>query len=256
MAGMEELVMAMILEHVNYSYGVGTGKEFHALKDINLQIGDHEFIGLVGHSGSGKSTLVKIMNGVHQATGGKILIDGQDVRGVTLHSLRGAIGVVQQDVYLFSGTVAENIAYGRPGATRAEIEEAARLAGADAFVRALKDGYDTYVGERGVKLSGGQKQRLAIARVFLKNPRILLLDEATSALDNESEILVGQSLDKLAKGRTTLTIAHRLTTIKNADRILVLGRDGIEEEGSHDELLAKQGVYYRLWNGLVSGETL
>ena len=164
--------------------------------------------------------------------------------------------MVQQDVYLFSGTVAENIAYGRPGATRAEIEEAARLAGADGFVRALKNGYDTYVGERGVKLSGGQKQRLAIARVFLKNPRILLLDEATSALDNESEILVGQSLDKLAKGRTTLTIAHRLTTIQNADRILVLGRDGIEEEGSHEALLAKQGVYYRLWNGLVSGETL
>ena len=135
-------------------------------------------------------------------------------------------------------------------------EEAARLAGADGFVRALKNGYDTYVGERGVKLSGGQKQRLAIARVFLKNPRILLLDEATSALDNESEILVGQSLDKLAKGRTTLTIAHRLTTIQNADRILVLGRDGIEEEGSHEALLAKQGVYYRLWNGLVSGETL
>ena len=153
-------------------------------------------------------------------------------------------------------TVAENIAYGRPGATRAEIEEAARLAGADGFVRALKNGYNTYVGERGVKLSGGQKQRLAIARVFLKNPRILLLDEATSALDNESEILVGQSLDKLAKGRTTLTIAHRLTTIQNADRILVLGRDGIEEEGSHEALLAKQGVYYRLWNGLVSAETL
>ena len=169
---------------------------------------------------------------------------------------RRRIGMVLQDAWLFEGTIAENIAYGRPGATRAEIEEAARLAGADAFVRALKDGYDTYVGERGVKLSGGQKQRLAIARVFLKNPRILLLDEATSALDNESEILVGQSLDKLAKGRTTLTIAHRLTTIKNADRILVLGRDGIEEEGSHDELLAKQGVYYRLWNGLVSGETL
>ena len=173
-----------------------------------------------------------------------------------LHSLRQAIGVVQQDVYLFSGTVAENIAYGRPGATRAEIEEAARLAGADGFVRALKNGYDTYVGERGVKLSGGQKQRLAIARVFLKNPPILLLDEATSALDNESEILVGQSLDKLAKGRTTLTIAHRLTTIKNADRILVLGKDGIEEEGSHEELLAKKGIYYRLWNGLVSGQTL
>lgn len=173
-------------------------------------------------------------------TGGQILIDGQNVRDVTLRSLRNAIGVVQQDVYLFSGTVAENIAYGKPGASREEIEQAARLAGADAFVRALKDGYDTYVGERGVKLSGGQKQRIAIARVFLKNPPILLLDEATSALDNESEILVGQSLDKLAKGRTTLTIAHRLTTIQNADRILVLGKDGIEEEGSHTELLAKE----------------
>ena len=192
----------------------------------------------------------------YDVTGGAVLVDGQDVRDVQLHSLRQAIGVVQQDVYLFSGTVAENIAYGRPGATRAEIEEAARLAGADGFVRTLKNGYDTYVGERGVKLSGGQKQRLAIARVFLKNPPILLLDEATSALDNESEILVGQSLDKLAKGRTTLTIAHRLTTIKNADRILVLGKDGIEEEGNHEELLAKKGIYYRLWNGLVSGQTL
>ena len=189
-------------------------------------------------------------------TSGKILIDGQDIRHVTLRSLRNDIGIVQQDVYLFSGTVAQNIAYGKPGATREEIVEAARLAGAERFILALKDGFDTYVGERGVKLSGGQKQRIAIARVFLKNPPILILDEATSALDNESEILVGQSLDKLAKGRTTLTIAHRLTTIKNADRILVLGRDGIEEEGSHDELLAKQGVYYRLWNGLVSGETL
>ena len=226
------------------------------LRHVDLHIRPGENVALVGPSGGGKTTLCSLIPRFYDVTGGKILIDGQDVRGVTLHSLRGAIGVVQQDVYLFSGTVAENIAYGRPGATRAEIEEAARLAGADAFVRALKDGYDTYVGERGVKLSGGQKQRLAIARVFLKNPRILLLDEATSALDNESEILVGQSLDKLAKGRTTLTIAHRLTTIKNADRILVLGRDGIEEEGSHDELLAKQGVYYRLWNGLVSGETL
>lgn len=240
-------------DHVGFTY-MDDGTE--VLSDINLTVKAGENIALVGPSGGGKTTLCNLIPRFYDVTGGKILIDGQDVRGVTLHSLRGAIGVVQQDVYLFSGTVAENIAYGRPGATRAEIEEAARLAGADAFVRALKDGYDTYVGERGVKLSGGQKQRLAIARVFLKNPRILLLDEATSALDNESEILVGQSLDKLAKGRTTLTIAHRLTTIKNADRILVLGRDGIEEEGSHDELLAKQGVYYRLWNGLVSGETL
>ena len=226
------------------------------LRHVNLKIRPGENVALVGPSGGGKTTLCNLIPRFYDVTGGKILIDGQDVRSVTLRSLREAIGVVQQDVYLFSGTVAENIAYGRPGATRAEIEEAARLAGADGFVRALKNGYDTYVGERGVKLSGGQKQRLAIARVFLKNPRILLLDEATSALDNESEILVGQSLDKLAKGRTTLTIAHRLTTIQNADRILVLGRDGIEEEGSHAELLARQGVYYRLWNGLVSGETL
>ena len=215
-----------------------------------------ESLALVGPSGGGKTTLCNLIPRFYDVTGGAVLVDGQDVRDVQLHSLRQAIGVVQQDVYLFSGTVAENIAYGRPGATRAEIEEAARLAGADGFVRALKKGYDTYVGERGVKLSGGQKQRLAIARVFLKNPPILLLDEATSALDNESEILVGQSLDKLAKGRTTLTIAHRLTTIKNADRILVLGKEGIEEEGSHEELLAKQGIYYRLWNGLVSGQTL
>ena len=226
------------------------------LRHVNLKIRPGENVALVGPSGGGKTTLCNLIPRFYDVTGGKILIDGQDVRSVTLRSLREAIGVVQQDVYLFSGTVAENIAYGRPGATRAEIEEAARLAGADGFVRALKNGYDTYVGERGVKLSGGQKQRLAIARVFLKNPRILLLDEATSALDNESEILVGQSLDKLAKGRTTLTIAHRLTTIQNADRILVLGKDGIEEEGSHAELLARQGVYYRLWNGLVSAETL
>ena len=226
------------------------------LHHVNLTIRPGESLALVGPSGGGKTTLCNLIPRFYDVTGGTVLVDGQDVRDVQLHSLRQAIGVVQQDVYLFSGTVAENIAYGRPGATRDEIEEAARLAGADGFVRALKNGYDTYVGERGVKLSGGQKQRLAIARVFLKNPPILLLDEATSALDNESEILVGQSLDKLAKGRTTLTIAHRLTTIKNADRILVLGKDGIEEEGSHEELLAKKGIYYRLWNGLVSGQTL
>ena len=183
-------------------------------------------------------------------------MDGQDIQHVTLRSLRHEIGIVQQEVYLFSGTVAENIAYGKPGATREEIVEAARLAGAERFIRALKDGFDTYVGERGVKLSGGQKQRIAIARVFLKNPPILILDEATSALDNESEILVGQSLEKLAHGRTTLTIAHRLTTIKNYDRILVLGSEGIVESGTHDELLAKQGVYYRLWNQLPGEDTL
>lgn len=253
--GSEELTNQgcdMVFDHVGFAYQSGET----VLKDVSFTAKQGEVTSLVGPSGGGKTTLCNLIPRFYDVTGGKILIDGQDVRSVTLRSLREAIGVVQQDVYLFSGTVAENIAYGRPGATRAEIEEAARLAGADGFVRALKNGYDTYVGERGVKLSGGQKQRLAIARVFLKNPRILLLDEATSALDNESEILVGQSLDKLAKGRTTLTIAHRLTTIQNADRILVLGRDGIEEEGSHEALLAKQGVYYRLWNGLVSGETL
>ncbi|WP_294758194.1 ABC transporter ATP-binding protein [uncultured Gemmiger sp.] len=241
------------LQDVSFEYPDDHNK---VLRHVNLTIHPGESLALVGPSGGGKTTLCNLIPRFYDVTGGRILIDGQDVRSVTLHSLRSAIGVVQQDVYLFSGTVAENIAYGRPDATRAEIEEAARLAGADEFVRALKSGYDTYVGERGVKLSGGQKQRISIARVFLKNPRILLLDEATSALDNESEILVGQSLDKLAVGRTTLTIAHRLTTIQNADRILVLGKDGIEEEGSHAELLAQKGIYYRLWNGLVSGQTL
>ena len=241
------------LRDVSFEYPDDHNK---VLRHVNLTIHPGESLALVGPSGGGKTTLCNLIPRFYDVTGGSILIDGQDVRSVTLHSLRSAIGVVQQDVYLFSGTVVENIAYGRPGATRAEIEEAARMAGADEFVRALKNGYDTYVGERGVKLSGGQKQRISIARVFLKNPRILLLDEATSALDNESEILVGQSLDKLAVGRTTLTIAHRLTTIQNADRILVLGKDGIEEEGSHAELLARKGIYYRLWNGLVSGQTL
>ena len=241
------------LRDVSFEYPDDHNK---VLRHVNLTIHPGESLALVGPSGGGKTTLCNLIPRFYDVTGGSILIDGQDVRSVTLHSLRSAIGVVQQEVYLFSGTVAENIAYGRPGATRAEVEEAARMAGADEFVRALKNGYDTYVGERGVKLSGGQKQRISIARVFLKNPRILLLDEATSALDNESEILVGQSLDKLAVGRTTLTIAHRLTTIQNADRILVLGKDGIEEEGSHAELLARKGIYYRLWNGLVSGQTL
>ena len=201
-----------------------------------------------------KTTLCNLIPRFYDVTGGRILIDGQDVRSVTLDSLRGAIGVVQQDVYLFSGSVYENIAYGRPGASREEVVAAAKLAGAHEFIEKLKDGYDTYVGERGVKLSGGQKQRISIARVFLKNPPILILDEATSALDNESEVLVNRSLEALAKGRTTLTIAHRLTTIQNADRILVLGKEGIEEQGTHAELLAKKGVYYRLWNGLVGAE--
>lgn len=220
------------------------------LKNLSLYIAPGERVALVGSSGGGKTTLCNLIPRFYEVTSGEIDIDGQNISSVTLKSLRAAIGVVQQDVYLFSGSVAENIAYGKADATMEEIREAARLAGADEFIMDLKDGYDTYVGERGVKLSGGQKQRISIARVFLKNPRILILDEATSALDNESELLVGQSLNKLAKGRTTITIAHRLTTIKDYDRILVLSEDGVEEEGTHEELLEKKGSYYRFWNQL------
>ncbi|MEG2022140.1 MAG: ABC transporter ATP-binding protein, partial [Oscillospiraceae bacterium] len=212
------------------------------LHHLTLEIHAGEKLALVGPSGGGKTTLTNLIPRFYDATSGQILIDGQDVRGVTLKSLRGAIGIVQQDVYLFSGSVYDNIAYARPEASEEEVHAAAKLAGAHEFILGLKDGYNSYVGERGVKLSGGQKQRISIARVFLKNPPILILDEATSALDNESEQLVNESLASLAKGRTTLTIAHRLTTIQNADRILVLGDSGILEEGSHEELLAKKGV--------------
>ena len=239
-------------DHVTFAYEPPR----NVLEDVSFDVKPGESIALVGPTGAGKSTIVNLISRFYNVTGGRILIDGQDISKVTIKSLREDIGIVQQDVYLFSGSVADNIAYGKPGATREEIVEAARLAGAERFILALKDGFDTYVGERGVKLSGGQKQRIAIARVFLKNPPILILDEATSALDNESEILVGQSLEKLAHGRTTLTIAHRLTTIKNYDRILVLGAEGIEEAGTHEELLAKQGVYYRLWNQLPGEDTL
>lgn len=235
------------LEHVSFEYPDDHNK---VLRNVNLSIRPGEKLALVGPSGGGKTTLCNLIPRFYDVTDGQIYIDGQDIRQVTLKSLREAIGIVQQDVFLFSGSVADNIAYGRPGAARKEIEHAAELAGADSFIKELKNGYDTYIGERGVKLSGGQKQRLSIARVFLKNPRILILDEATSALDNESELLVGESLEQLAAGRTTLTIAHRLTTVKHADRILVLGREGIEEEGSHEELLKQEGIYYRLWNGM------
>ena len=244
---------AIRFEDVSFEYPDDHNKVLH---HVSLDIKAGERLALVGPSGGGKTTLCNLIPRFYEVTGGRILIDGQDIQHVTLKSLREDIGIVQQDVYLFSGSVADNIAYGKPGATREEIIEAARLAGAERFISALKDGFDTYVGERGVKLSGGQKQRIAIARVFLKNPPILILDEATSALDNESEILVGQSLEKLAHGRTTLTIAHRLTTIKDYDRILVLGEEGIVESGTHDQLLAKQGVYYRLWNQLPGEDTL
>ena len=232
-------------EDVSFEYPDDHNKVLHHI-DLHVRAG--EKIALVGPSGGGKTTLCNLIPRFYDPTDGRILLDDQDIRSVTLQSLRRAVGIVQQDVYLFSGSVYENIAYGRPDATRDEVIQAARLAGAHEFITALHDGYDTYVGERGVKLSGGQKQRISIARVFLKNPPVLILDEATSALDNESEFAVTQSLARLAKGRTTLTIAHRLTTIQSADRILVLGGTGIEEEGTHAQLLAKGGVYSRLWN--------
>jgi len=217
------------------------------LSSINLDIKKGEKVALVGPSGGGKTTMCNLIPRFYDPTEGEILIDGQDIRNVTLESLRSTVGVVQQDVYLFSGTVFENIEYGHPGASEEEVIQAAKLAGAHEFITGLKDGYSTYVGERGVKLSGGQKQRISIARVFLKNPQVLILDEATSALDNESEHLVSQSLERLAVGRTTLTIAHRLTTIQNADRILVLSDSNIVEEGNHEELLLKRGMYYQLY---------
>ncbi len=217
------------------------------LKDINLFIRPGEKIALVGPSGGGKTTLCNLIPRFYDTTRGEIKIDGQEIRNITLQSLRMNIGIVQQDVYLFSGTVYDNISYGRPEASKEEVVQAAKLSGAHEFISSLKDGYDTYVGERGVKLSGGQKQRISIARVFLKNPAILILDEATSALDNESEHLISRSLDRLAEGRTTVTIAHRLTTIRNADRILVLSDGRIAEEGNHEKLLERKGIYYQLY---------
>ena len=231
-------------EHVSFHY---SDDEHCVLSDINLHVHPGDSVALVGPSGGGKSTLCNLIPRFYDVTAGRILIDGKDIRNLTLDSLRRNVGVVQQDVYLFAGSVYENIAYGRPGATREEVAEAARLAGAHDFIMEFPDGYDTYVGERGARLSGGQKQRISIARVFLKNPAILILDEATSALDNESEHLVNLSLDKLAQGRTTLTIAHRLSTIRGADRILVLAGNHIVEEGSHEELLKKRGMYYELY---------
>lgn len=216
-------------------------------KDLNLNIHEGEKIAIVGPSGGGKTTLCNLIPRFYDIDQGEILLDGQNIRHYTLKSLRQNIGMVQQDVYLFSGTVYENIAYGKENATREEIVNAAVRAGAHEFITALKDGYDTYVGERGVKLSGGQKQRISIARVFLKNPPILIMDEATSALDNESEFQVAKSLEALAKGRTTITIAHRLSSIRNSDRILVLTEDGIVEEGTHDSLLALGGIYHKFY---------
>ena len=230
-------------DNVSFEYPDDHNRVLH---ELCLKIKSGENLALVGESGGGKTTMASLIPRFYDVTSGAVKIDGQDIKDVTMKSLRENIGIVQQDVYLFSGTVAENIAYGKPGATREEIVHAAKLAGADSFITELKDGYDSYVGERGVKLSGGQKQRISIARVFLKNPKILLLDEATSALDNESEILIENSLKKLSVGRTTLTIAHRLTTIQHADRIIVLGKTGIVEEGNHEQLLEKKANYIKV----------
>lgn len=221
--------------------------ESNVLSNINIDVKSGENIAIVGPSGSGKTTLCNLLPRFYELGGGLITIDGTDIRNVTLKSLRDNIGIVQQDVYLFSGTVRQNIAYGKRHVTDDEIINAAKLAGAHDFITALPNGYDTYIGERGVKLSGGQKQRVSIARLFVKNPPILILDEATSALDNESEMIVQKSLETLAKGRTTFTIAHRLTTIKNATRILVLTEKGIVESGTHDELMQKGGQYSKLY---------
>ncbi len=216
-------------------------------RGLNLEIHQGEKIAIVGPSGGGKTTLCNLIPRFYDIDQGEILLDGKNIHGYTIKSLRQNIGMVQQDVYLFSGTVYENIAYGRENATRDEVVEAAKQAGAHEFIAALKDGYDTYVGERGVKLSGGQKQRISIARVFLKNPPILIMDEATSALDNESEFQVAKSLEALARGRTTITIAHRLSSIRNSDRILVLTEEGIVEEGTHESLLKQNGIYHHFY---------
>lgn len=215
--------------------------------NLSLHIRPGEFVALVGPSGAGKTTLCSLIPRFYDVTGGEVMLDGINVCNIDLNSLRNHIGIVQQDVYLFAGTVLENIRYGKPGATDEEVIEAAKYANAHDFIMSLPNGYHSEIGQRGVKLSGGQKQRLSIARVFLKNPPVLILDEATSALDNESESIIKESLESLVKGRTTIVIAHRLSTIRNAERILVLTKDGIMEEGTHDELLARKGAYAHLY---------
>ena len=232
-------------EDVSFHY---SDDDTPVLSHVSFEIPAGKSIALVGPSGSGKTTICSLLPRFYDVTGGRITIDGKDVRTLTLKSLRTQIGMVQQDVYLFAGTIRENIAYGKPGASMEEIIEAAKRANIHDFIEELPDGYDTFVGERGARLSGGQKQRISIARVFLKNPPILVLDEATSALDNESERWIQQSLEELSEGRTTITIAHRLSTIRNADEIIVITEDGIAERGTHESLLQQNGIYAHYYN--------
>lgn len=242
---LEQVKGAIDFDNVSFRYEENSEK---VLSHINLHVDVGEYVALVGSSGAGKSTLCSLIPRFYDVTSGTVKIDGQDVRTLQLQSLRNHIGIVQQDVYLFVGTVYDNIRYGKPDATREEVIQAAKNANAHEFIMSLPNGYETDIGQRGIKLSGGQKQRLSIARVFLKNPPILIFDEATSALDNESEKVVQESLERLAKNRTTFVIAHRLTTIQNAKRILVLTENGIEEEGTHEELLARGGIYEKLYH--------
>lgn len=247
----------VVFENVSFSYDKEKPSEKlngekvehkNVIKNLNLTIKSGQTVALVGASGGGKTTLCNLLPRFYEIDEGKITIGGIDIRDIPLKDLRRNIGIVQQDVFLYGGSVRENIAYGKLDATDDEIKEAAKLADIDEFVNELPSGYDTYVGERGVKLSGGQKQRVSIARAFLKNPPVLILDEATSALDNATEMLVQNSLEKLSKGRTTIVVAHRLSTVKNADEIVVIGANGIEERGTHNELLEKGGVYRELYN--------
>ncbi len=235
---------------VTFTYN---NEEDNVLKELNLRVEGGETLALVGPSGAGKSTICSLIPRFYEVNQGKVVIDEQDVRELTQNSLRENIGIVQQDVFLFNGSIKENISFGKLDATDEEVVEAAKKANAYEFIMELPDGFDTYVGERGVRLSGGQKQRISIARIFLKNPKILLLDEATSALDNHTELLIQNSLNELAKNRTTIIIAHRLSTIKNADRIIVLDRSGVVEEGDHKTLLENDGHYAKLYKAQFHG---
>jgi ATP-binding cassette subfamily B protein len=243
---LSEVAGNVTFDNVSFAYGANDGGKY-VIENLSLDIGAGKTLALVGPSGGGKTTLCNLIPRFYNVTSGRILLDGVDTKDITLKSLRSAIGIVSQNVFLFDGTVRENITYGKENVSDEEVICAAKRANIHDFVMTLVDGYDTEVGERGVKLSGGQKQRIAIARVFLKNPKLLILDEATSALDNATEMQIQASLEELSRGRTVIVVAHRLSTIKNADEIVVIGDSGIIEQGTHDELIAKDGEYRKLY---------